>query len=127
MVRLDRGSGGRARDRGIPRDGKHRDGPLYRERRPRGPRRIPAFAVPVLGGYLLLALLLPVLSWGLRSGRIWTRPRLLATAVEGTAFGPVVAFAGGAQVRDMITALTGGALMLGSLWWYLFRDDAVVG
>ena len=85
-----------------------------------------AFALPILSGYLLFSLMLIATSWGLYRDRAWSRQLLLSLVVACALFGTGIGLAAGLPLAQMALATLGSALMVTSLWWYLYRDDDVV-
>ena len=86
-----------------------------------------AFALPFLGGYLGLCLMLIGTSLGLHRGRAWSRPLLFSLVLGSVSIGVAAALLAGIPLRQGAPGSLMGGLMLASLWWYLYRDDAVVG
>ena len=85
-----------------------------------------SFAVPLLGGYLALCLILLGTSLDLYRRRPRSRTLLLSMAIGSSLIGVGAAFLLGRPLGQVATAILLGGLLVASLWWYLFRDDAVV-
>jgi hypothetical protein len=85
-----------------------------------------AFAQPVLLAYFVLSLASIALSWSLHRREPRARPLFFGLAAASVVVATGAGLWFGMPVWSALKALVLSALMLGSLWWYLYRDDAVV-
>jgi hypothetical protein len=85
-----------------------------------------AVAQPVLFSYFVLSLASIGLSWSLQRREPRSRPFFLGLAVVSVLVATGAGLWFGMPIGSALKALAMSALMVASLWWYLYRDDAVV-
>jgi hypothetical protein len=85
-----------------------------------------AFALPVLGGYFVMSVLMLAVSWGLRHERLWARPLTVGIAVASAVVPLAAAFLTGVSFRGTLAPVIGCLVMLVVLWWQLYYDDDIV-
>ena len=85
------------------------------------------FAIPFLGSGTVLSVMAVFLSWALRHDRAWSRPLLLGMFAYMAAFSLVGGGLAGMPMKRLMATTMSGALLLLSLWFYLYkRDDITV-
>jgi hypothetical protein len=84
-----------------------------------------AFAVPALGGQIVLGGFAAAAAWGLFRRRYWARPLLLGTALSSFLFSLLGGAVLGIPWRQVWLAMLTGGLASLFLWWVLYRRDDV--